>query len=979
MDNTTMDIGKIGLSVRSVNALRRAQVHTVEEMLQFTPERLYEVRNLGKKSVEEILQKIDEYRRMDENKESPTKPQTADAADIPEDFEQWLETESAGEFVGNWLKDRSIDEVELLSPRAYNLLLLHGYEKLNQIVFLNLDALMEIPRMDPHSADEIFRLCRRYLLEKKEAILQALKETLVRANSQSIPTCDRIWKSEFREPVLQYVRANDQEVTLMGLPGRAVNQLRNNGYLRMSDMLFLKRADMLSWKGAGTRSVDAILKKIRDYVTEHETMLEAVMDGNTSVLLNDAVIAKMILQQYETVGFGGLNLQDFTERLPQQIEQSQLKRVIGSLLAAGELEYVDFRCYRIYQPFASYLELCQDIKDRSRDMLQRRLAGETLEEIAQQYDLTRERVRQILKKDSEKARTCYGAATGLQLFDEDYYRYLYETYAFDKKEVGAWLGIPESVWRYLDLMEIKQGDRDLQEALEDRSNLDAGLRLKIKNYLNRNKIYLDGSWIEKKRSALEDYVAKKFCSNDDISFTEFVHLYNQFLEQEEIEYDEMLYYTQAVQSTRKNRLFEARTILWKQNEKLRYYDIDSRDYAELFDALNLDAFENIEISTLKLMEEYPEIMQKYDIRDQYELHNLLRKTVPEGSFHDFHCCRMPDIRFGTFDRDSAMLDLLINNAPISQMDLVNLIHKEHGYDPGTILGVYLQPLSAYYHQGMYTVDQKVMPLSNMQLLQAVLTDDFYYIDEIKQIYAKTVPDADPEEINPYNLKTMGFIVLSRYVVQHHDSLEAYCRMLLTTNDMTDITPYRKRLTYVHMFSQVYSELKREQEIFEYEPNKIIHIRKLERAGITKEAIRAFCDSVDAYVEEETYFSINSLRLAGFESDLYDLGFSDWFYGNLLASDPRFSSTVAFGGVILYKGKASISIQSFAADRVCAHGSIDVYDLMTELEMNYGCKPDCRSDVLYKLQGSGVYHDKYLDRLYANEALYYRELDDVEGI
>lgn len=60
---------------------------------------------------------------------------------------------------------------------------------------------------------------------------------------------------------------------------------------------------------------------------------------------------------------------------------------------------------------------------------------------------------------------------------------------------------------------------------------------------------------------------------------------------------------------------------------MRYYDIDSRDYKELLDTLALDRFSNTEISTLKFFNDFPELMNKYDIRDQYELHNLLKKYV----------------------------------------------------------------------------------------------------------------------------------------------------------------------------------------------------------------------------------------------------------------------------------------------------------------------------------------------------------------
>ena len=63
------------------------------------------------------------------------------------------------------------------------------------------------------------------------------------------------------------------------------------------------------------------------------------------------------------------------------------------------------------------------------------------------------------------------------------------------------------------------------------------------------------------------------------------------------------------------------------------------------------------------------------------------------------------------------------------------------------------------------------------------------------------------------------------------------------------------------------------------------------------------------------------------------------------------------------------------DRICAHGWIDTYDLMTELEECFGCTPEDKWDITYRLKNTQVYYDKILDRLYANVDLYYRDLDE----
>ena len=55
-----MNIDELELSVRSYNCLKRAGINTVEELCNKTPEDMMKVRNLGRKSLEEVLSKLKE-------------------------------------------------------------------------------------------------------------------------------------------------------------------------------------------------------------------------------------------------------------------------------------------------------------------------------------------------------------------------------------------------------------------------------------------------------------------------------------------------------------------------------------------------------------------------------------------------------------------------------------------------------------------------------------------------------------------------------------------------------------------------------------------------------------------------------------------------------------------------------------------------------------------------------------------------------
>jgi len=883
------------LSNRSSNALRRAGIHTVGEMMDQTEESLNAIRNLGNKSIEEILEKQREYFQME-------------TADTSEDVSAESTASELDESMTEGTRQETADSVQ----------------------------------PDIHSVYDLLR----------------------------IPS--------YHDRILEYVKANDIKIEMMSLSRRAVGRLLFQGYRYLSEIVFFTKEDLLQIKSMGVVSADEVSDAIISYLEKNLQRIISFSGTDSDSMVDDKDIEEEIIALYNDLGFRGLSLKEMTEELftLKSVPEERIKKAIGRLLAAGKLEYVDYRCHRVYRKLEDSIDSCPALNDRARIVIRLRLQGRTLEEIGKVVNVTRERVRQIASKAISKARAYYGAGTQAVVFDEEYYQHLFETYAFDRKDAEEWLGIPESVFRYLEALSIKQGKEDLLNAVDDKQ-LDAGLRLKIKSYLNRNKILINGKWVERKRSELERALVSELCK-DNIRFDDFAIGYNKYLEQLGVEYDETIYYTNDVIRTRKNSLMDARFVLWKQFETLRYYDIDSRDYTELLEVLNLDAYQDTERSTLKWLKDYPEIMERYDIRDQYELHNLLKKIVPDDSYHHFHCERNPIVRFGEFDRQKAFRELLLNNAPITQENLVDLLHEEFGYDKGTIVGSYLRLLDVFYHQGMYTVDQKRMSSDNRDRLSEALKDDFYYYDEIRSIYRSLSPDADIDEINSLNLKMMGFVCASKSCVRNYPNAEAYFEHLLTEHDITDLSELRRRHTYNQSFYSRLDALRKNRDVIEYEPGQLINIRRLEAAGITKDMLQGFCDDVFDYVDDDTYFSIQSLKQDGFKSELFEQGFDDWFYANLLVFDPRFSHSQMFSAIILYKGVREITIRTFEESIVNEHRSIDVYDLQSEMEDRYGCKVQDKSKLIYKLEDSRVYYDRILDRLYADRGVYERELDDVEG-
>ena len=56
-----MTVEELDLSVRSFNCLKRANIHKVGDLIEKTEDEMMKVRNLGKKSLDEVVQKLAQF------------------------------------------------------------------------------------------------------------------------------------------------------------------------------------------------------------------------------------------------------------------------------------------------------------------------------------------------------------------------------------------------------------------------------------------------------------------------------------------------------------------------------------------------------------------------------------------------------------------------------------------------------------------------------------------------------------------------------------------------------------------------------------------------------------------------------------------------------------------------------------------------------------------------------------------------------
>ncbi len=843
-------IERLGLSRRSYNALMRAKLYTIQQLAGKTEEELLNIRNLGRKSAEEIVEAVKAYLAVPHEDEEECEPENTEAA-----FTESVEP------VTEPVPDSRPIEVLLLSKRSYNVL--------------------------------------------KRAKIDTVQQ-------------------------------------LMALDEQILGKMRN----------------------LGTKSLEELAAIRKAYVPPVSVKAKAEYSAEE--------LKPLLLSAYRQP-FHGLSFQEFRDAMPEEAGDGVIKKAVGMLLAEGKLEYVDFRCYRVYPSFYEELNrFLNQIKDRERVILERRYAGETMEAIAQDLEITRERVRQIQDKQFRKLASAYRARTGFPVFAEDFYETLYTRCELPEEFWSEELALPESSINYLKIT-FRRGMKKPEEILRD-EEIPVSLRYRVRSFLDRDKIRIDGKLFARKRSELEQYALQKY-TQDEISFERFTELYNGMLEGEGIAFDEKIYYTEEVMRARINGIRESRYCLWKQGSRLRWYDIDARDYTTLTETLNPSSYQNTEVSTLKFMRQYPELMEDYDIRDAYELHNLLKKISKAYGLDFINFSRQPILQFGEFDRQKAIKEAMIALAPVTQEELLEYLYLEYGYDKQTA-GSYLTPLSAYYHNGIYSVDFKQIPEQRAEPLRAALKEDFYYTDEIKRLYGRLFPEADPEEINPYSLKSLGFEVYSGYVIRNYPSA-AYFTQLLTKEDLYDISPMQRLYGRTNTFNQAFNDLLKAHRIFRFEKDQIISFRRLARLNVSEELLQDYCTAVRDFAEEDSYFTIFSLRQDGFDHALDLLGLSDYFYASLLSTDERFSSSRMFGEIVLYNGSGAqqLSRKDFILTQLQEYDSVEPEEFLQDIRDRFGLNIPDRYEVTGAVRDSELYYDPIMDKIYREKALYYADIDE----
>ncbi len=875
------------LSARSSNCLRRAGIHTVGQLLDYPADKWLDIRNMGTKSVDEVLDLAARIRAGDGFQMVASKPKPPEPPPPPR------------------LPDIPVPELGL-SVRANNCLESMGVRTAAELSDATLESLLSVKNMGRKTAEQI--------MEKLE---------------------------ELRE---QFSFPNAGGSALPEEPGGALCAMVKD----LSAFTKLPQGDLLRYL--------APCWEASPNAEEAELLDLAFQQGPVRREARRAILR--LLEPYEEA----VSPEELLKFLPAGTSIRTLKLLLGDLLRR---EQITIRNNRVLRRWPTAPEFAERLPDqRQRELLLARLGGATLEEAGQCSGITRERVRQLVQK---------ALAGRPRLYEDQYqyqYQYLFDHYDFSLDEFCLAFDEPEKTYYYLEMVRPKGERKPIRELLADEA-VPVPLRRRAERAVYKQYVTIGGVRVLKRRPELTDYLVRTRC-RETTSMEEFLQQYQEMLDSLGLGEDPSLVIEAR---TYENKFNTSSHLLWIQGRRFRYYPISEQDFAPLLEALDLDRYEDMEISTLKLFRDYPELMKEYDIRDEYELHNLLKKIWPkDGGQVRFK--KMPTIEIGTPDRDRQVLDLLWQCAPIAIGDLAHRYEELYGAKSATVQGSYFSCISLYLHNSVYRIDQPPLPEEEQRRMAELLTGDFYRMAEIRRVYRREFPTGSPENINPFVLKSLGFRTYTDYVVSaRYSSASDYFFHLLTDRDVIDMTQENHRYTDLTTYSSELCDLKSQREIVEFLPLQYISLQRLQSAGVDAGDLAEYCAAVSVFTRPGEYFTIASLRQKGLTHPLDDLGFEDWFYGSLLAEDPERFAYRRMGGTRLFcRGRETIQIAGFLHWLVEAEpsGRIDIYELQETLERQYKI-----SIPLYKLievaQNSELYYDPIMKAAYIDYDTYLEEI------
>ena len=678
---------------------------------------------------------------------------------------------------------------------------------------------------------------------------------------------------------------------------------------------------------------------------------EFIMNNHIKLKLTSDLLLSLIKNIYSYEPFNYEQLENEVAKCNYDV--SDLSFLLENFLNKKILKKEDYN-YSLIKPRLK--EELEKIKDQNhKDIVLKKLTGRTLESIGSEYNVTRERIRQIIQKKIKKF---------VITREEEKYKEIFETYNFDCDLFCEFFNVNDYVYYYL-REKYKMGDTEPSELI-DSWNLDKRQLAILKR--KYNLISYKGENIVVKKINILNTILKQ--SEKAMEYSEIMNEYNKIIENNNLDIDII---SEADFRNIDSILNRSNYVLCDAGRYYRYYDIDALDEEDVNALQKMLDVEPGDYSSEFFFNSNELLMKNIDIKNEYELHNLLRKFI--GNYNGkIIYSRMPDIFIECNDKNAFIDNLIHELSPISLDEFVDYVYQNYGHKNNTFRALLVSNFSKYITNGQIISECPEFTIEQMNILNEKLTEDIYSITTIKELLTDLFDVNDFKLINNLNMSKLGYKLRGNYIMKSSISnLEGYLRNIILNNDYYEIKPEMKKIgstfsSYLYKF--IYN-----LDLFEIDNEKYITIKKLNELGISKENIKEFINEIEKVISDNEYFNLYTLDKDNFLTNLKQYNFPDCFYETIISAIPNVKTFTVKNNVVFIKTDEQATREKFINSFVTKN-KIFVSEIKKDILTKYNID-------LYEyyikefIDKKKFYFDNSIDCVYKSKDYYDEDINDLD--
>ena len=735
-----------------------------------------------------------------------------------------------------------------LSVRASNVLYRIGIHNVEALIKTPLEDIAQQRNIGAKTLNEI-----KYAIENADYIIEHVADFAddsVQDDTAPAFTDEQL-SEMFRHPIEE-----------LGLSARPLNALHREGYLTIDKVAQLSEVEFSQMKGLGKKSVDEIKETVATWIKDNisfgsnliqydvepeikeqlqlaATEIDPVMHLYWKQLY-DALIAagsieqirnfshndvvKRVLQLPEiqnkfrafwskTIHEGMISEDELTLRLSELPLSFSPSILVDAALITGILMSCNNIIMISRDVFLDAFEKICDPDDRAAQILQFRTEGESLQDIGDLFELTRERVRQITVKLVRK----------FPLLFEDYFSGPFQHFRLLKTEFcRVFPDVTKEGYEYLSIR-YQRGKIPLTS--ESLSEYNGMWKAQLEEFLREKEVRDD-----KKTVSRTEMVMRVLISNTDnsLSIDEFVDEYYRYIEKRGYPVERLKINLRSVG----NHLRNAKGVVFNRENKVRFCDAAPHAVWEIVD---FSQYKNTVISSELIFRNYQDEMEELDIRDGYELFYIIKSSLPLWHEKQFsiRCRRVPVIIFGDASEAEQAIKLLKEISPVAYLDYYEAYEERFGVRKESAQGnpIVTNVLSAYYIDGQYIIDVPAIDERDVpQVLAALSEKPLWFIEDIEELFDKVCKYTSHDAINAAAFHRIGYTLHSSYAYSSsYGTALNFFDEVVFSKDVVNLTMLDRRMVNLQIFATALDKKKKALEYIETAPKILMSIAKVRDA------------------------------------------------------------------------------------------------------------------------------------------------------